>query len=638
MGKGNRNNLKRSQESVEFAEKNLARQKAKAKKSKFDRFIAITVIALAAIIVLTLAVSVMSEAGIFLRTQNAVSGETTRVDGAMMSFFLNDYIMNWYSQYSGYMSLFSLDLTRDLKLQKFGDKNNGYGYETSFLGSFDGTWYDYFLKEVKSEVEMYVVYADAAKVYGLELTDEDKTAINEILTNIDNNLKRLGVSYGDYYGKGVSKRDVRRCYELVYLAENFAEYKQDELENKVTDDQIVEYRENNKQDFYTADCLTYTISKTSKGMTDEEYDAAVKAAKAAADAIAAAKTPAEFVELVEKYESESKAASNKTEATESGSATESATESEDESDTDETETEDVEKKYDKYKDTIEYETGTGNELNDFLFGNEETGSDAVEPAEKGDVTVIEETGTATEKETTTAKKEADKKEADSQTATDTDTDTESESESETETDKKDNGVKTYDTYKVTVYYVFEPMHLDKELTHNFAYLVSNDKHAIEEFIEMFNAGEIKDMDTFKKIAEQYYEDMHSSDEHEHSDEEMFAYDSLEKQAAGAFNSSYSVLNDWVESADRKNNELSDILEIKITSTGSDNKVTTKTQYGVVFFQDHDGETWYVNAKAGTVSEQFSDWYEEQLKNNPIQYGNVVNQIQTAKPYLALLGY
>ena len=635
MGKGNRNSLKRSQESVELAEKNLSRQKAKAKKSKFDKFIAITVIALAAIIVLTLAVSVMSEAGIFLRTQTAVSGEKTQVDGAMMSFFLNDYIMNWYSQYSGYMSLFSLDLTRDLKLQKFGDKSNGYGYETSFLGNFDGTWYDYFLKEVKSEVEMYIVYADAAKAHNLELTDEDKTAINETIANIDANLKSLGISYGDYYGKGVSKRDVRRCYELVYLAENFAEYKQEQLEKDVTDDQIVEYRENNKQDFYTADCLTYTISKTSKGMTDEDYDAAVKAAKAAADAIAAAKTPAEFVELVEKYESESKeAASNKTEATESGSATESATESKSESDTDETETEDIEKKYDKYKDTIEYETGTGNELNDFLFGNEETGSDAVEPAEKGDVTVIEETGTQTEKETTTAKKESDKKEADSQTKADTD----SESESETETDKKDNGVKTYDTYKVTVYYVFEPMHLDKELTHNFAYLVSNDKNAIKEFIELFNAGEIKDMDTFKKIAEQYYEDMHASEEHEHSSDEMFVYDSLEKQAAGAFNTSYKVLNDWVESADRKDNELSGVLNIKITSTGSDNKVTTKTQYGVIFFQDHDDETWYVSAKAGTISKQFSDWYEEQLKNNPIQYGNVVNQIQTAKPYLALLGY
>ncbi len=630
MGKGNRNSLKRSQESVEIAEKNLSRQKAKAKKSKFDKFIAITVIALAAIIVLTLAVSVMSEAGIFLRTQNAVSGETTHVDGAMMSFFMNDYIMNWYSQYSGYMSLFSLDLTRDLKLQKFGDKSNGYGYETSFLGNFDGTWYDYFLKEVKSEVEMYIVYADAAKKLDLELTDEDKTAINEILVNIDNNLKSLGISYGDYYGRGVSKRDVRRCYELVYLAENFSEYYQEKLENDVTDNQIKEYREENKQDFYTADCLTYTISKNSKGMTEQEYDEAVKAAKAAADAIAAAKTPAEFVELVEKYESESKAAeSNKTEATESASATESK---------DETETEDMEKKYDKYKDTIEYETGTGNELNDFLFGNDETGSDAIEPAEKDDVTVIEETGTQTEKETTTAKKEADKKEADSQTATDTDSASESESETETETDKKDNGVKTYDTYKVTVYYVIDPMHFDKELTHNFAYLVSNDKHAIEEFIEKFNAGEIKDMDTFKKIAEQYYEEMHSSEEHEHSDEEMFAYDSLEKQAAGAFNTSYKVLNDWVESADRKDNELSGVLNIKVTSTGSDNKVTTKTQYGVIFFQNHDDETWYVNAKAGAVSEQFGDWYEEQLKNNPIQYGNAINQIQTAKPYLALLGY
>ena len=50
MGKGNRNNLKRSQESIENAEKYLAREKSKAKKSKFDKLIAVAVIALVAVI------------------------------------------------------------------------------------------------------------------------------------------------------------------------------------------------------------------------------------------------------------------------------------------------------------------------------------------------------------------------------------------------------------------------------------------------------------------------------------------------------------------------------------------------------------------------------------------------------------
>ena len=650
MGKGNRNNLKRSQESVENAEKYLAREKSKAKKSKFDKLIAVAVIALVAVIVLTLALSVMSEAGLFLRMQNGATAGEISVDGAMMTFFMNDYIMNWYtnSDYSYYVGYFSLDLTRDLRLQKYGDSSaTGYAYETSFLGSFKGTWYDYFWSLVKEETEMYIIYANAAKANGITITDEDKAEIEETLKGIDTNLNSLGVSYADWYGTGVNKGVARRCYELKYLAANFAEKLQADLEAEAEKNQdgIVDYREEHKETFYTADCLTYTISKTSKGMTDEAFDNAVKAAKEAADKIAAAKTPAEFVELVEKYESESKAA-DKTEAT-TTTKTET-TSAKTETGSEETETTDP---YEKYKEEIKYETETGtnadNKLNDFLFGNEETGTDAVEPAEKNDAIVIEETGTTTEKVTTTTKKETATTEAnktksatDSETESATETASKAETETKAETEKKENnGVITHDTYKVTVYFVYEPMHYETELTHSFSYLVSDSKDAIANFIEKFKANETKDLDAFIEVAEKMYEEIHADEDHNHSSDEMFVYDKLEKQAANAFNTSYKVLNEWVESADRKAGDISEPIEIKITSTDSTtNKVTTKTQYGVIFFKEHNGETWYETAKAGLVYDMTEDWYEAQRKANPVEFGNMVDSIETAKPFLALLGY
>ena len=275
------------------------KQKNNQKKSRTDKLVAIAVIALVAVIVLTLAVSVMSELGVFIRLQNAVEVGDVQINGAMMSFFMNDYIMNWYTENAAYAAYFSIDLTSDLRNQKYGQ--TGY-YETSFLGSFEGTWYDYFMTQVKSEVETFVIYANAADKQGIGLNDEDYEEIDEIMENIDKTLKSYGVSYSEWFGKGVTKRDVRRCYELKYKAANFAEDFQNKLESEVKDEEIVNYRDENKELYYTADCLTYTITSNSKGMTAEEFKASKEFAKEAADAIAKATSPEQFLEFVESYE------------------------------------------------------------------------------------------------------------------------------------------------------------------------------------------------------------------------------------------------------------------------------------------------------------------------------------------------
>ena len=611
----------------------MGKQKTMAKKSKFDKFIAIAVVALAVIIVLTLAASVMSEMGLFLKVQTAASAGEVSIDGAMMSFYLNDYIMNWYNSYGSYASYgyISIDITSDLSKQQFAPKGS---YDSMFLGEFEGTWYDYFMSSVKPTVERTVIYANNAKKNNLSLDAEDKAEIEEILKGIDTNLNSLGISYSDWYGNGVTKNVVRRCYELSYLAAKYeekiiADY---EAQAESNTGDIIEYRENNKSDFYTVDCLTYTISKTSKGMTDEKFDEWKATAKEFANNMAAAKSPEEFVSLVEKYESENKTTTATT------TTTTSATEA---TETESTEAEST-NAWDKYETEIKYETETGtnadNSLNDFFFGNEETGTDAVEPAEKYDGTIVEEEGTVTEK-VTTAATTATKKEATTESSSESSSDSESESGTKAESTTTNSSVNTYDSYKVTVYYVMEPMHFETALTHNFSYLISNDKDAITKFIENFNANEKKDVDAFIEIADKISADLHSGEDHEHSDDEMFNYDILEKSAAGAFTTNYKKLNDWIEAADRQNNTLSDIIEIKITSTDSTtNKVTTKTQYGVIFFKDHAGETWYESAKSGLVNQWIDEWYANEQKDNGVKFTDAINQIDTAKPFLATIGY
>ena len=656
MGKGNRNSQKRALDRTQNAEQLLAMQKAKSKKSMKDKAITIAIVAIALVIAATLLFSTLSETGIFIRNTTVMYSDEITVDAAMMSFFLNEYIMNWYSNYYSYMSFFSVDLTQDLKTQKYGDTSKGYAYETYFLDqSFQGTWYDYFMKPVRTQVEQYIVYATAGKFVtekDLSLTAKQKKEIDDIIKNISDNLALRSLSFSDYYGKGVKESDARRCYELIYLASNFATYYREKLEGEVTQDEIVEYREDNKATFYTADVLSYTIKETAKGITDKQYDDACAAAKAAAEAIAQAKSPAEFVALIEKYENSLKETNKKdetetetdtdtdaTEVTESVETTE-ATESESESST---ETGDS-SKLDKYKDTIEYEDGTGNELNDFLFGNEETGTGAIAPAEKGDVTIIEETGEETEKATTTtapSSKTIEETESDSN-------DSESESETETETDKKDSN--KYKTYTVTVYYVLEPMHYDTALTHNFAYLISDAKANIVDFTKAFNIAiaENKDKpdaeketgsDLFLRIAEERYNAIHEDENHQHSSSEIFAFNKFEKQAAGWFvtngSTSYKDIDTWLESADRKDGDLSEVFTLNIVSTDSTGKTTTSTQYAAAYFESHGDETWYVTAFDGAVTENFNEWYEDWLKTNNLKVDDAVNSISTKKSIYTL---
>ena len=205
-------------------------------KTKKDKAVAVACIVFAVLIVAVFAVTAMNEGGLFIRMTKNVSGETITVDGAMMSFFMNDSIVNFYNNYYVYVAygLISLDLTQDLRSQTISASDASYTGATSGM-----TWYDYFLGTVKDEVTYYVTLAEAAKNVkdkDLSLDKEDLAAIDDIIKDIDKSLKENGVSYSDWYGKGVNKKDVRKCYELIYLATNFAEYMQEKYELELDED------------------------------------------------------------------------------------------------------------------------------------------------------------------------------------------------------------------------------------------------------------------------------------------------------------------------------------------------------------------------------------------------------------------
>ena len=584
MGKGNRNSQRRLEELQKNSERIAANKKKADNKKKGDRAVTIALAAVALIVVAVLVVSLLATNGVFIRSEAAMSTANVKVDSAMMNFFFNNYLSSWYTNYSSYLSAgyFSLDPSLSLKLQNYGA-----GYEIYFLGEYTGTWYNYFLDQVCKEVETYIIYAEGAIAAGLTLTDEDKTQIDELIVGIKAGLKEAKVSFGDWYGKGVKESDVRRAYELVFLAENFMEYKQAELEKGLDADgsAIDKYVEENKSKFYTADVLKFTITTLSKNFgNDAAFDLATQMAVEAANKIAAATTPEEFAQLVKEYE-DSKKTSTSTETentteeteetTESAEATEETTEAIEE--TEET-TEATEETLDtdKYKTTITY--NVADDLGKWLFENKATANTTK---------VIEATADKTE----TVKGET-----------------------------KPDGTKTEDTqvayeeHTVTVYLVVEPMHVDKDLTKNCGYFISDDKALVEEFLNKVKDS-VKTYEEFQKAAEAFNTKIHEGHDHEdeNATEPVIMFEGVEELQDGYFPDSYSVLGEWIDADDREENTFSDIVEIKI-----DDKTT---YYGFGYFEKYGNETWYVNGYAYTLDEQFQGWVAEQKTATPITVNN-----------------
>ena len=574
-------------------------------KTKKDKAVAIACIVFVVLIVAVFAVTAMNETGLFIRMTKNVSGATIDVDGAMMSFFMNDSIVNFYNNYAAYMmyGLISLDLTKDLSAQTVSATDAYYTGATSGV-----TWYDYFLSTVKSEVTYYVTLAEAAKNVkdkDLSLTKEDYAEIDGIIKDITASLKENGASYSDWYGKGVTKKDVRKCYELIYLATNFAEYMQEKYELELdedTDNKIVnKYVEDHKEDFYTAEVLKYVISVAgNKYETDALYDAAVLKAKDAAAKISGAASIEEFFSLIEEYESE--LAETETEETTEGTGettTEDTTEDVTTEGTTKEETSEptLEEKVEDNKVVIEYESG--NDLGDWLFGSEDNSA-----AEEGDCSYFVET--ETKEETTKKTKEVEE----------TTEGTSSSSSSSSSTAKK-----TYEVTNVTIYYVLSPSSINTDKTHDFGYIVSSDKKSLETFVQKLNEA----IKNGKMTKEKFVEIAEALKGELSSDITTFEYNSGEKQAEGVFKDTYKAMNEWLEDDARKDGDVSDILTIKVDSK--------TTNYAVLFFEGHNEETWYVAAYAGVVSEKFDEWYEAELKAKPLTFNtDALEKINTIRFY------
>lgn len=491
---------------------------------------------------------------------SVMSCDEVVVDKAMMGFFLNDHIINWYNQYGTYVQLgfLSVDFSKDLKSQRFGES----GYEKSILDpDFEGSWYDYFMTNVKKEVETYVVYASAAKQEGISITPDQEIEIWIVIDNLKMALKEKGAEFSDWYGRGVDDEAVRRCYELMFLAANFADHYYAMLDENIDEDEMIKYRESHKEAFYSADCLKYSLTLSSFQMTDSDFSHSCDMARAAFETIASARSPEEFALLVKEYEAYRQ--SGEDYPFEGGYGDEEVSEIDD--------PEEIE----KLKENIRYaEEG---EICEFLFGL------GYEPASYGDTKVTV--------------------------------------EFEKKTANKGDEKTDYVNYTYNVYFVLEPMHYDTELTHDFAYFISDNEQSVLELKAQLEMAEgYKDLELFESIAKRVSGT-------EGNDNEMLG--TVEKAACDYFGSDYDALNEWIEDDGRRYGDISDVIELEIHSHDSKEEKVNR-RYALLFLEGHSDISWCVSARVGVLAQWFAEWYDSKLAENPVKESSAISKIETTK--------
>lgn len=269
MGKSNRIRVNRANERI----KTLG-VKNKQKGMPSWAMSLITVV-LAAALLLSVSGILLSANGVFNRMTTVVSSANYKVNANMMAYYYNTQYQNFRTNYSSYMSSFSLNPELPLDSQPFGGAEGSTNYDAMLLGEFEGTWHDYFMKTTVDTVKNMLMYCEASAELEVALTDEDYAEINTNLEYYEtlaasNGWPSVNSFYSENFGKGISESDVRKCMELSLLASKTMEKLADKIDASVTEPEIEAKYDGNALDYDVID-YTYYIFKVN-------YDEAAKKA------------------------------------------------------------------------------------------------------------------------------------------------------------------------------------------------------------------------------------------------------------------------------------------------------------------------------------------------------------------------
>lgn len=254
----------------------------KTKNSKNSRLktVLITVACVLAVAIIgsVFTYTLLGNNGYFLRHTVAVKSENYEVNNAQMSYFFTTNLSSELSKNSTVYQYYGLDTSKSLKSQNYPS---------------GGTWYDYFMQSVTvPSVKQMLTLCEQAKSVGFELSDEDRTSIDESIQAIKDAASERGYSVSqyvmNYYGYGVNIKDVRGAMEMSQLAYSYYNSVMDSYEHSESD--LEGYFSENENDFLKIDYLSYTFKVSDVKSDDTSSDSSDATTDASTDTDAAPET------------------------------------------------------------------------------------------------------------------------------------------------------------------------------------------------------------------------------------------------------------------------------------------------------------------------------------------------------------
>lgn len=592
MGKSNRIRTKRAEVNV-----NKTLNKKSSKKGTPTWLYSCIAVVVTVVVLAAAVLGVLSSNGVFMRARTAVRTENYKINGNMMSYLFNLEYEEFYNQYSSQISSFSLDTSKSLKSQKFGDTTAGSGYEIYYLGQFDGTWFDYFAMKAEASAKQMLVYCEEANVRGITLNDEDYAQIDTAIEAIKTMASNYGYSTNAYlssmYGPGVKLGDIRDMMEISSLAAKCASQAEDEIIDAITDEQVAERYNNNKLKYDVVDYVYYTVkvnydnipSDMPEGSTEEEmiaeYQKQIIEAKRIINELEVIKDADEFVKAVLKYT-----------ASESFDNLYTSENLSDADKLDETKLATVKEKMiaKVIEEVIGAQTSsddTISENNVYTIYGETITENAAKSLDNVKTKLFESISEDEETYNVKKKNHIENDDAskwlfdDARVAGDVKKDITGDG-AESDTDiVKDKGVHTS-----SVYLLRKAKYKNEELSKNVSYMSFTKKEDAVAAIEAFKNGE-KTADAFAAIA---------------NDKNAYSKGVLDNYLEGSL--SDQKYEAWLyDPATVVGSYTTEPIEI----TDSNNKTTV---YGVFFYSSDGDETWHINAKSDIFTENCDKFYEE----------------------------
>lgn len=233
-----------------------------------------------AFVVLAVALWVYNS-GLFQRSQTAVTIDGEKYTVAQAAYYYGE-VCNQYA------SMFGQEYLQTLKTQEYSS------------GEFD-TWNDYFKAEAVESLKFVHAAKAAAKADGYTLDAADQATLQANLDNVKKTASDAGYSYKNYlkaaFGATMTPAVFEKCLEEEFLASRYID-QYGEKNFVYTDDEIEAYYQENKNTYDVVDCAYVVVNGMPETQTDadgnaieatdEETEAAMSAAKAAAEEILAA--------------------------------------------------------------------------------------------------------------------------------------------------------------------------------------------------------------------------------------------------------------------------------------------------------------------------------------------------------------